>query len=436
MSQSQRSDVVNAIPSPRPSLVYLMTLTLLLDLDDTLLGNSMDTFIPAYLQALSEHLEPFIPPEDLVSTLLSGTQAMMDNNLPDRTLKEAFDQAFYPSLGIDQHTYVDKFDSFYTEIFPKLKYLTQTRPEAVGMVEEAFNHGYTVAIATNPLFPRKAILQRLEWAGLSPQNYPFRLIPSYETFHFAKPNPAFFTETLACLGWLPGPVVMVGDDFDHDIAPARLLGFGNYWVTDVEQDSIEKLPGSAGYGGIEELISWIDSIPGEDLHPDFGHIETMVAVLRATPAVVHAFSQQLDSANWVEHPQPGEWSYTEILCHLRDVDSDVNIPRIKKVLEEVNPFLPGIDSDKWAHERLYYCQSGPDALRDFTSSRIQLLEVLDSLEAPDWDRPARHAIFGPTNLKELVSIIVGHDQLHTQQAFRFLGDLSKRTVTQAPGLQL
>jgi len=29
-----------------------MTLTLLLDLDDTLLTNGMDTFIPAYLKAL------------------------------------------------------------------------------------------------------------------------------------------------------------------------------------------------------------------------------------------------------------------------------------------------------------------------------------------------------------------------------------------------
>jgi len=34
----------------------------------------------------------------------------------------------------------------------------------------------------------------------------------------------------------------------------------------------------------------------------------------------------------------------------------------------------------------------------------------------------------------LVGIIVGHDQLHVQQAFQFLGDLSKQSVTQSPGL--
>lgn len=394
----------------------------------------MDTFIPAYLQALCEHLAPFIPPENLVSTLMSGTQAMMDNNLPDRTLKQVFDQAFYPSLGINEHDYQDKFDTFYTDEFPNLRHLTQFRPEAVSTIEEAFHRGYNVAIATNPLFPRTAILQRLEWAGLSPQNYPFRLIPSYETYHFAKPNTAFFTETLACLGWSADPVVMVGDDFDHDIAPARLLGIGNYWITDVKHASGDNVTGSAGYGGIEDLISWIDSIPSEELQPDFNRIETMLAVLRATPAVVHAFSEQLDSSNWVENPQPDEWSYTEIMCHLRDVDAEVNTPRINNVLEEVNPFLPGIDSDKWAHERLYYCQSGPEAMRDFTNSRIQLLDLLDSLESVDWERPARHAIFGPTSLKELVGIIVGHDQLHIQQSYKFMGDLSKQTVAQSPGL--
>jgi FMN phosphatase YigB (HAD superfamily) len=411
-----------------------MTLTLLLDLDDTLLGNSMDSFLPAYLRSLCEHLAPFIPAEKLVSTLMSGTQAMLDNDMPDKALKEVFDQAFYPVLGIQEADYIQRFDSFYSDEFSKLQQLTQFRPEAVSMIEEAFNRGYNVAIATNPLFPMTAIQQRLEWAGLSPEIYPFLLIPSYETFHFAKPNTAFFTESLAKLGWPAGPVVMVGDDFDHDIAPARVLGIGNFWITENGAPSGEELPTSAGCGNIQDLLPWIDSVQAEDLDPDFNRVETMLAVLRATPAVVDAFSGEFDSNQWDEHPQPGEWNYTEIMCHLRDVDSEVNSPRIKQVLDESNPFLPGIDSDKWAQERLYYCQNGPEALRDFTTSRIQLLNLLDSLDAADWERSASHAIFGPTSLKELVSIIVGHDQLHIQQAYRFIGDLSKQTAAQSSQL--
>jgi hypothetical protein len=73
-------------------------------------------------------------------------------------------------------------------------------------------------------------------------------------------------------------------------------------------------------------------------------------------------------------------------------------------------------------------------MKDFTTSRIELLNLLDSLNVADWERPASHAIFGPTSLKELVGIIVGHDQLHIQQAIKFLGDLSKQTPAQSPRL--
>lgn len=411
-----------------------MSLTLLLDLDDTCLGNSMDTFIPAYLQALGEHLAAFISPQELVPALMSSTQEMLKNHLPDRTLKQVFDQAFYPQLGIMPEDLTGLLNSFYTEKFPNLKNLAQYRTEAVSMVDEAFNRGYTVAIATNPLFPYSAIVQRLEWAGLSPNQYAFSLIPSYETSYFSKPNPAFFAESLSLLGWPEEPVVMVGDDFENDIAPARMLGIGTFWVTGGEKIPADSSPGPNGFGPIEDLLPWIDSTPSEVFLPDLSQVDAMLAVLRASPAALNALANDLDASSWIEHPQPDEWSFTEILCHLRDVDFDVNLPRIDKVLNELNPFLPGIDSDKWADERMYYCQNGIDALRDYTFSRIQLLDILDGLQPEDWQRPARHAIFGPTSLKELVSIIVGHDRLHVQQAFRSLKEISMKTLHETSSL--
>ncbi len=405
-----------------------MSLVLLLDLDDTCLGNSMDTFLPAYLQALGEHLAEIIPPEELIPALISSTQEMLENQRPDRTLEQVFDRTFYTKVGSNPQNFTDLFISFYSDVFPSLKRLTQYRPEAVSMVKEAFQRGYSVAIATNPLFPLTAILQRLEWAGLSPKQYPFSLIPSCETSYFAKPNLSFFTETLALLGWPEEPVVMVGDNIEHDIAPAKKLGMGTFWITNGEPIFEYGFDGSSGYGKVEELFPWIDATSHDIFEPEFGEVEAMLAVLRATPAVLSAFSRDLESVGWQEYPEPGEWNFTEIICHLRDVDTEVNAPRVNKVLEEPNPFLPGIDSDKWAEERLYYCQSGPQALHDFTQSRIELLKMLDRLQSDDWQRPARHAIFGPTNLKELVSIIVGHDRLHVRQAKNSLAEISPRLL--------
>ncbi|UCD99946.1 MAG: HAD-IA family hydrolase [Chloroflexota bacterium] len=395
-----------------------MDLILLLDLDDTCLGNSMETFIPAYLQALGDYLSDHFPPEKLAAALLSSTQDMFANTCPDRTLKDVFDQSFYPQLGIDPKEYQDMFDSFYEEEFPGLQKLTQFRPEAVEVVEEAIRRNYSIVIATNPLFPLTAIRQRLGWAGLDPEKYPFRLIPSYETAFFAKPNPAFYAELLSRLGWPEGPVVMVGDNFEHDIAAARLFGFGTYWVTTNEHPPAKVTDTQSGYGPLKELLSWIDSIPSSDLIPNFEDNRAKLAVLRSSPVALKAFSLELDDvAQWIEHYQVGEWSFTEILCHLRDVDQEINLPRVKKVLRETNPFVPGIDSDKWAEERLYFCQNGQQALKDFNSARIELIDILDGLSVEGWQQPARHAIFGPTNLKELVSIIVGHDRLHVRQAY-------------------
>lgn len=388
----------------------------------------MDTFIPAYLEALGEHLASYVPPEKMVPTLLASTQLMLQNKSPDRRLKQVFDQAFFPTLGIDVDDFQNQIDSFYVEKFPSLEGLTQFRPEAVRMVEEAFARGYNVVIATNPLFPLTAILQRLDWAGLPPQRYPFSLIPSYESFFFAKPNTAFFAETLSRLGWPEGPVVMVGDDLNLDITPARQLGLGTFWINNNEQPSKDNPNASDGHGTLAELLPWLDATPREHLLPDYTHPEGMLAILRSTPAVLEAISGDLDKPTWTKHPGPGEWSFTEILCHFRDVDAEVNLPRIVSVLQETNPFIPGIDTDQWAEERLYFCQNGREALDDFISSRIQLLDILDNLKPDDWTRPARHAIFGPTVLKELISIIVGHDRLHIRQVHTSLGEIMQLSV--------
>lgn len=404
---------------------------LLLDLDDTCLVNSMDTFIPAFLEAFGDHLSELLNPEILIPTLVSATQIMVQNDRPDRTLKEVFDEAFFPALDADEDEIQVYIDSFYEEKYPHLKSLTQALPQAVEMVEEAFKRGYSVVIATNPLFPLSGINQRLEWAGLSPEEFQFSLIPSYESYHFAKPNPAFFAETLSRLGWPQEPVLMVGDDYDFDIASAQKMGLSTFRIDENKQGQQQTSDSPNGSGSISDLLPWLDSMASEDLYPNYASLEAMLAVLRSSPAVLTAFSEDLHSTHWIDHPQPDEWSFTEILCHLRDVDREVNIPRFKQVLSTSNPFLAGIDTDKWADERLYYCQNGKEALNDFTSARIHLLDMLEEISPQDFQRPANHAIFGPTNLKEMLEIIAGHDRLHIRQALQSLKEIELGSLSEA-----
>jgi|GEM_PF-51805 len=425
MFLSHKLVVVNAIHYHPSSQESRVTLTLLLDLDDTLLSNEMGTFMPAYLHALGKHLAPYVPPERLIPVLLATTQLMIQNDQPDCSLKDVFDASFFPAIGIQPEHLQEIINTFYEEVFPSLRPLTQFRAEAVKLVEEAFARGYKIAIATNPLFPKTAVNQRLEWAGLPPSVFPFRLIASYETFHFAKPNPAFYMETLARLGWPEGPVIMVGDDLQNDIEPARRVGLAAFWISRNGNSPTTVPYGPSVAGDLADFFPWVDTTTLAELSPDFSQPVSMAKTLRSTPAALASLTADLSPSQWTHQPDEGEWSLTEIICHLRDVDHEVNLPRLKKVLRETNPFLAGMDTDPWAAERQYKHQDGKAALHDFTQYRLEILSILDHLSPGDWDRPARHAIFGPTQIRELISILAGHDRLHLRQISNTLDLIQK-----------
>ena len=395
-----------------------MTL-LLLDLDDTLLGNNMDSFIPAYLRGLSSRLASLADPQHMVEALLKATDHMVADTNPALTLEEKFDSVFFPALHLQRPAAQHLIDTFYRDDFPFLAALTVVKPAAASLVQQALARGYQVAIATNPLFPRTAILQRIAWAGLPPDQLPLALIPSYETFHFAKPNPAYFAEFLAQLGWPEGPVVMVGDDPRMDILPARQLGLPVFWVA--EPAALWPGPGpEPPRGGLSDLLPWLDAQPDAALLPDFSHPLSQQAILRATPAALSTLLAGHPAHVLLRQPAPGEWSPTEVLCHLRDVEREVNLPRLRTILASPNPFIPGQDTDPWALERAYQLQDCLEAQSDFLDARLELLALLAALSEADWERSARHAIFGPTRLAELVNIIAGHDRLHVRQVLQGL----------------
>lgn len=391
-----------------------MSLTLLLDLDDTLLNNDIDTFLPAYLKALSKHLAPLFPGDVLIRELLAATRLMVENRDPAFTLEEVFNRAFYPALGTTRAALKGEIDAFYNQVFPTLQTLTAAKPEAIRLVEEALARGYQVVIATNPLFPRVAIEHRLAWAGLPVHKYPFALITSFEKFHFTKPHPAYYAEILAQLGWPDQPCLMVGNSLSDDINPSTVLGLPAFWIMNESKNTSEGEPFS-NQGSLSGVLACAETLLKKGDFQLANTPKALVATLRSTPAALDTMTCNLTGPGWGFHPEPGSWSLTQILCHLRDVDTDVNWTRIGKLCEFENPFLPGIDTDLWAEERDYEHQDGPTALQEFTRARNKLLLLLSSLPDAAWEKTARHAIFGPTRMVELTSFIATHDRTHIQQ---------------------
>lgn len=392
-----------------------MSLTFLLDLDDTLLDTHLETFMPAYFQALTAHLAEHSAPSTMLRALLAGVNLMNENEDPTSTLEEIFDADFYRQLGFSKQEMVHIFEQFYDDVFPTLAQHTRQRPDAVPFIEWASACGYRIAIATDPLFPRKATYHRLRWAGFDPER--FELVSTFEHFHFTKTHPAYYAEMLGRLGWPEGAVLMVGNDPARDLLPAHRLGLKTYFIDGEASSS----PGiEAGHGNLADLRPWLESINLSTLEPSFKSRDAVLAIMASTPAVLRGLSVALTKKQWRHEPTREDWAMNEIVCHLRDTEREIHQTQLNLMIEREGAFIPRPDSGVWANERQYLNVDGKSALAEFASARIENLKTLKGLDESIWGRSARHAIFGPTNFLEVTSFMADHDRLHVHQAWKTL----------------
>ena len=385
-----------------------MITAVLIDLDDTLLDNNVSHFIPFYLKELGAHLAQYADPECVINEVLMGSQAMIQNLDPTIPLSQVFADYFYPTLRVREEDLQPAIHDFYTNIFPTLHTLTHPIPAAKQLVERALEAGREVVIATSPLFPRIAIEHRLAWAGIPDDRYPYSLITSYEDFHFAKPHMAYYAEILGRLGKPAHEVAMIGNDPKDDLEPAQAMGIH---VFHVSTSPLNSYPG----GTLEDAIVWLAETD-ETLPPNpVTEPAVLLALLRGYLAAFIGQVDNLPEEVWDRRPEAGEWALNEIICHVRDVENEVFFPRVEAITTHHEPHLSAFDTDQWALERDYLHQSGPEALQAFVQARLKTISYLETCDAEIWSRPARHAIFGPTTLTELVAINTDHDLVHLAQ---------------------
>jgi FMN phosphatase YigB (HAD superfamily) len=231
-----------------------MLQAILFDLDDTLLGNDIETFLPGYFNSLTRYAAAVMDKSRFLPELLRGTRAMIESDDPALTNREVFWNSFCGRTGLDQAELEPHFQRFYRQEFDKLRSLTRSLPEAVALVRACFDLGLQVVVATNPLFPLDAIEQRLAWAGLPVADYPFALVTAYENMHSAKPNPAYYREILALIGCrVPEQALMVGNEWDNDIAPAAAAGLLTYWICRPGEQSPDPTLPLTGSGSLAAL---------------------------------------------------------------------------------------------------------------------------------------------------------------------------------------
>lgn len=196
----------------------------LFDLDGTLLGLDLEIFVPKYFQLLEEEL-PSYP--GLKERVLEATAAMKKNN-GQKTNEEVFLEVFFHDGEEKREELMEQFALFYQEAFPSLERTAKRLPLARAIVSLLLEKKKSVVIATNPIFPKEAIAERMRWAGI--HDLPFSLVSSFENMSYCKPNLGYYREILDRIGGQANEALMVGNDVREDMV-ARELGITTYLVT-------------------------------------------------------------------------------------------------------------------------------------------------------------------------------------------------------------
>lgn len=231
---------------------------ILFDLDGTLLPMDQNVFLKRYFKGLAQKLAPLrFEPTKLFDSIWKGTGAMIAND-GSRLNEECFWEVFRGIYGADL---VDRalplFDAFYAKDFDSVSEVCGFTSRAKETVDALKEQGYTVALATNPVFPAVATRLRIKWAGLRPED--FAHYTTFENSHYCKPSVNYYREVAEKIGAHPEECLMVGNDISDDMSAAS-AGMKVFLLTDCLIAREGEQVGDYPNGSFDELMEYVRSL--------------------------------------------------------------------------------------------------------------------------------------------------------------------------------
>jgi FMN phosphatase YigB (HAD superfamily) len=187
----------------------------LFDLDGTLLDIDMEYFIPQYFRkmVIMARDAGYSIADQLVEKVWQATDVMIANRDARLLNEEVFAEHFYRNWPIPREEFEPFFERFYAEGFPQLQIHSRPFAGIPEMMQQVFDRGLKVVVATNAVFPMIALQQRLDWAGVG--HFDYELITSYEVMHFCKPHPEYYQEIAATIGVKPEECMNLYEEEKH-----------------------------------------------------------------------------------------------------------------------------------------------------------------------------------------------------------------------------
>lgn len=197
-----------------------MIKNILFDLDGTLLNMDQDKFLELYMGSLynfakDEYKDVF----ELIEIIKKGVYLMVTNN-GENTNEKVFYEHFKTVHKERTDEILNRYENYYNSDFIITKESTSLKPVAPLLIKELKDKGYNLILATNPIFPRIATLNRIKWAGLDPNDFIY--ITTYENSHYSKPNIKYYEEIINKLNFKKEECLMIGNDTTEDYVITKL----------------------------------------------------------------------------------------------------------------------------------------------------------------------------------------------------------------------
>lgn len=113
----------------------------------------------------------------------------------------------------------------------------------------------------------------------------------------------------------------------------------------------------------------------------------VLSILEETPVRLRSLTDGLAERLAGVAPEPGEWSATEILAHLRSC-SDVWGAAIESIVRTDHPTIRAVSPTTWIKSTAYPDLGFVSSLGAFSWQRDGLLAILRPLPNQDWTRSA------------------------------------------------
>jgi len=147
----------------------------------------------------------------------------------------------------------------------------------------------------------------------------------------------------------------------------------------------------------------------------------LLAVLAESPDWAAGRLERHDEAAWRKAPGPKRWSAHEVVCHLRDTDAEVLLPRLERLLAQDDPEFENVDMTGWDEARGYAHEAPAEALEAWRVMRRRIIARLAPVGPAEWARQGLHSARGSISIAEVVRYFAEHDLSHRRQIEAALG---------------